>query len=102
MIRVMNVISDTNIGGAGRVLLNYLRCADRSRFEPLAALPRGSLLKAPASMWRQHSTEWVCAWMKNLCCFLNSEESMWEGLLMLHLPTGWRQCWQMQGIPAAV
>lgn len=47
MIRVMNVISDTNIGGAGRVLLNYLRCADRSRFEPLAALPRGSLLKAP-------------------------------------------------------
>ena len=47
MIRVMNVISDTNIGGAGRVLLNYLRCADRSRFAPLAALPRGSLLKPP-------------------------------------------------------
>ncbi len=45
MIRVMNVISDTNIGGAGRVLLNYLRYADRSRFELLAALPRGSLLK---------------------------------------------------------
>ena len=47
MIRVMNVISDSNIGGAGRVLLNYLRFADRTRFEPLAALPRGSLLKAP-------------------------------------------------------
>ena len=47
MIRVMNVISDTNIGGAGRVLLNYLRCADRGRFEQLAALPRGSMLKAP-------------------------------------------------------
>ena len=47
MIRVMNVISDTNIGGAGRVLLNYLRYADRSHFELLAALPRGSLLKAP-------------------------------------------------------
>ena len=43
----MNVISDTNIGGAGRVLLNYLRYADRSRFELLAALPRGSLLKPP-------------------------------------------------------
>ena len=25
MIRVLNIISDTNIGGAGRVLLNYLR-----------------------------------------------------------------------------
>ena len=47
MIRVMNVISDTNIGGAGRVLLNYLRYAGRERFETLVALPRGSLLKAP-------------------------------------------------------
>lgn len=47
MIRVMNVISDTNIGGAGRVLLNYLRFADRSRFELFAALPRGSELKVP-------------------------------------------------------
>lgn len=47
MIRVLNIISDTNIGGAGRVLLNYLRCADRSRFETWVALPRGSLLKAP-------------------------------------------------------
>ena len=29
MIRVLNIISDTNIGGAGRVLLNYLRYTDR-------------------------------------------------------------------------
>ena len=47
MIRVLNIISDTNIGGAGRVLLNYLRYSDRSRFETLVALPRGSLLKGP-------------------------------------------------------
>ena len=45
MIRVLNIISDTNIGGAGRVLLNYLRYTDRNRFETLVALPRGSLLK---------------------------------------------------------
>ncbi len=44
MIRVLNIISDTNIGGAGRVLLNYLRCADRERFETAVALPKGSLL----------------------------------------------------------
>ena len=31
MIQVLNVISDTNIGGAGRVILNYLRCSDRAR-----------------------------------------------------------------------
>lgn len=47
MIRVLNVISDSNVGGAGRVLLNYLRYADQSRFETLIAVPRGSLLKAP-------------------------------------------------------
>lgn len=44
MTRVLNVLSDTNIGGAGRVLLNYLRFSDRERFQTLAVLPRGSLL----------------------------------------------------------
>ena len=57
MIRVLNIISDTNIGGAGRVLLNYLRYTDRGRFETLVALPRGSLLgpvleEAGAVCWR--------------------------------------------------
>ena len=47
MIQVLNIISDTNTGGAGRVILNYLRNADRSRFQTRVALPRGSLLKAP-------------------------------------------------------
>ncbi len=44
MTKVLNIISDTNIGGAGRVLLNYLRCRDRSRFDVSVALPRGSAL----------------------------------------------------------
>lgn len=47
MIRVLNVISDTNLGGAGRVLLNYLRYADGARFQTLAAIPTGSALKEP-------------------------------------------------------
>jgi len=47
MIRVLDIISDTNIGGAGRVLLNYLRYTDRTQFETLVAVPRGSLLKVP-------------------------------------------------------
>ena len=47
MIRVLNVISDTNIGGAGRVLLNYMSRADRDNFDVSVALPRGSLLKQP-------------------------------------------------------
>ena len=47
MIRVLNIISDTNIGGAGRVILNYLNYTDRNQFENLVAVPRGSLLKEP-------------------------------------------------------
>ena len=47
LIKVLNVISDTNIGGAGRVLLNYLGCSDRERFETHVALPRDSLLAPP-------------------------------------------------------
>jgi len=47
MIRVLNIISDTNFGGAGRVLLNYLQCADRAHFHTLVAVPRGSQLAEP-------------------------------------------------------
>lgn len=47
MIRVLNIISDTNIGGAGRVLLNYLKYADRERFHTMVAVPQGSLLREP-------------------------------------------------------
>ena len=47
MIKVLNVISDTNIGGAGRVLLNYMSRADRTRFDVSVVLPRGSLLRQP-------------------------------------------------------
>ena len=46
MIRVLNVISDRNIGGAGRCILNFLAHYDRSAFQVDVALPRGSLLAA--------------------------------------------------------
>ncbi len=46
MIKVLNVISDMNIGGAGRVLENYLSSRNKAEFEVSAAIPRGSLLKA--------------------------------------------------------
>lgn len=47
MVKILNVISDTNIGGAGRVLLNYLKYCDRSVFETSVCLPEGSLLAEP-------------------------------------------------------
>ena len=44
MTRILNIISDMNIGGAGRAVLTYLKYMDRSRFEAAVALPKGSLL----------------------------------------------------------
>ncbi len=44
MIKVLHVISDKNIGGAGRLLLNLLEEADREKFDLSVALPDGSLL----------------------------------------------------------
>lgn len=44
MIKVIQVISDTNIGGAGTVLLTMLQNFDRSEFDVSVVLPRGSAL----------------------------------------------------------
>lgn len=44
MISVLNIISDSNIGGAGRCLINYLKYCDRNTFSVKVVLPRGSAL----------------------------------------------------------
>lgn len=44
MIKVLNILTDSNIGGAGRCLINYLKYCDRSQFEIKVVLPRNSLL----------------------------------------------------------
>ena len=43
-IRVINVISDSNIGGAGNMLLSFMRLTDRDVFEHLVVVPRNALL----------------------------------------------------------
>lgn len=45
MIRVLNILTDSNIGGAGRLLVNYLRNFDRSEFETAVVLPENADLK---------------------------------------------------------
>ena len=44
MIRVLNILTDSNIGGAGRCLINYLKYCDRENFSVSVALPEGSAL----------------------------------------------------------
>ncbi len=41
----MNILSDSNVGGAGRLLVNYLHNFDRERFDIKIVLPRDSALK---------------------------------------------------------
>ena len=44
MIRVLNVITDTNIGGAGKVLLNFLGKTDRAEFDHTVIVPENAEL----------------------------------------------------------
>ena len=44
MIKVVEAISDGNIGGAGVVLLNRLEHSDRKNYKTTVVLPRGSML----------------------------------------------------------
>lgn len=47
MIHVLEAISDTNIGGAGRLLVARLSCTDHKRIRTTVLLPKGSMLKKP-------------------------------------------------------
>lgn len=43
-IRILHVLTDSNIGGAGRLLYNLAESIDKSRFEFIYVFPRGSAL----------------------------------------------------------
>lgn len=47
MIKVFQVSSDTNIGGAGKCILTFLEHYDRSKFDMTVILPNNSLLRKP-------------------------------------------------------
>jgi len=45
LIKILHILSDTNIGGAGKLLLNQLKHFDREKFLIKVILPKSSLLK---------------------------------------------------------
>lgn len=45
MIKVVNVISDANIGGAGKCLLTFMKYCSRDKIDLTVVIPKGSLLK---------------------------------------------------------
>lgn len=46
-IRVIHVLTDKNIGGAGRWLLNYIKYHNQALFDVMVVVPNDSLLKEP-------------------------------------------------------
>ena len=44
MIKIIHVLTDTNIGGAGIWLLNFLRAFDRKKYDVVVAIPENSML----------------------------------------------------------
>lgn len=57
MIKVINVISDTNIGGAGKCILTFLKDFDRTAFDVKVAIPKDSLLKAEIEKFNVQALE---------------------------------------------
>jgi len=45
MIKVVQITSDSNIGGAGKCILTYLEYCNKEKFDVSIAMPKGSLLK---------------------------------------------------------
>ena len=45
MIKVIEVSSDSNIGGAGKCILTFLKTFDRQSFDVSVVVPKGSLLR---------------------------------------------------------
>lgn len=48
MTKLIHIITDTNIGGGGVWVLNFLKAYDRKKYEVSVALPENSLLKPKA------------------------------------------------------
>ena len=44
-IKVLNIISDTNIGGAGKCVITYSNNYNTEKYEIIVAMPKDSLLK---------------------------------------------------------
>ncbi|MBE7047911.1 MAG: glycosyltransferase family 4 protein [Ruminococcaceae bacterium] len=81
MIHIVQVLSDTNIGGAGKYLINYLKCFNRQTYTVTVVLPENSkllpyirsfddifVIEAP-HMADQSFNKWAVSFLKDL--FIN-------------------------------
>ena len=60
MQKVMHILTDSNIGGAGRLLINYLHNFDRSKFDIVVVLPKDAALKPLVEAEGYPVTRYLC------------------------------------------
>ncbi len=60
MLKVLQVSSDTNIGGAGKCILTYLKYHDKKEFDIPVVIPSGSLLKEKIKALGERTIEIDC------------------------------------------
>lgn len=46
LIKIVQVLTDSNIGGAGKYLVEFLKCCDREKYENCIFLPKNALIKS--------------------------------------------------------
>ncbi len=44
-IKILNIISDTNIGGAGKCIITYCKNMNKEKYDVKVVMPKDSLLK---------------------------------------------------------
>ena len=80
MIKILNIISDSNIGGAGRCLLNFLKYYDRKKFAVKVVVPKGSLLKAEIEKLKTKLCSFILIFINHYVILINignRNKQMW-------------------------
>ena len=60
-IKILNIISDTNIGGAGKCIITYCKNRKQERYDVKVVMPKDSLLKTEIenTRCRSYRNRWV-------------------------------------------
>lgn len=60
-IKILNIISDTNIGGAGKCIITYCKNRNQERYDVKVVMPKDSLLKPEIenTRCRSYRNRWI-------------------------------------------
>lgn len=70
-IKILNIISDTNIGGAGKCIITYCKNMNTEKFDVSVVMPKGSLLKPEieATRSKNYRNRWLARQVSRFFCY---------------------------------